>query len=186
MDDQTPTPDPPPTLSLKRYRARAPRIVVQRRLDDLTKLRLTGNGIIEIRQFIRHEEGRSGSAWHIDPDVKPMSDDMIWKYIRRADKGICGVHVEGRRRSRRAGLAKRKEIYRRAMLKDDLKTALEVLKDEAVMRDLYPAKRTAKNEEVPTCKVYLNWNPADLLQPPPPATLIHPAAPTSQEAAPPS
>ncbi|VTT97585.1 unnamed protein product [Gemmataceae bacterium] len=70
-----------------------------------------------------------------------MSDNQLWRYMVKADR----VHEQTaeRRASRRLALAvaKRNNLYAKAVLSGDYRTALAVLSDTDRLLGLYPDKR---------------------------------------------
>jgi hypothetical protein len=71
-----------------------------------------------------------------------MSDSNLRKILAKADAEIQCSHVRSRRIIGRRHLAQRRNLYAKALLAGDVRTAAAVLKDEAELLGLYPPKRT--------------------------------------------
>lgn len=105
--------------------AKADRVTVMRRMQDVTKLILAGAEFSDIRQFA------SEQGW-------ALSDRQLRRYQERVYTKLA----EGSRRNRGQLLGRhlmqRRALYARAMKGNDLRTALWILKDEADLEGLYP------------------------------------------------
>lgn len=80
------------------------------------------------------------------PDIKRYADQHGWKvsgrqiqrYSQRAHKRFAKLALKDRRQLLGRHLAQRNALYTKAVKDGDLKTALEILKDEAKLQGLYP------------------------------------------------
>ena len=75
------------------------------------------------------------------PGDFPISIQSIWRYIAASDKLIDESCKVSRKRVLRNHLAKRRNLYAKAVNAGDISTALAVAKDEAALRGLYPEKQ---------------------------------------------
>jgi hypothetical protein len=66
----------------------------------------------------------------------------LWRYISRADKLIAESCRSSRKKLLRRHLAQRRNLFAKAILAGDYRTALAVARDEAELQGLYPAKKT--------------------------------------------
>jgi hypothetical protein len=104
---------------------------MQRRVNEVLKLRLGGAEFPDIREYARAPE----QAWEV-------SEGQLWRYIRAADT-LCKEYFDARAEhllNRHA--LQRRQLYAHAMAAGDFRTALAVLQDEAKLEGLYPATRT--------------------------------------------
>jgi hypothetical protein len=138
MGETTPNPTPvrPP---------RASAILTQRRVGELLRIRLDGAERWDVLEYVREKEQEKGSAWEVPEGTKPMSDSMIGYLLTKADALIHASHDRSRKKLFSRHLAQRRNLYAKAVLAGDLRTALACVKDEAEMLGLYPPK-TVKNE----------------------------------------
>jgi hypothetical protein len=120
--------------------------VVNRRVGELLQIRLDGAEFWDCKEFIREREnargkdGEDGSVWELKAGHKPLSDGQIWRYIGRADKLIAASCRAHGKKLLRTHLARRQNLYAKAVLAGDYRTALAVLRDQAEMQGLYPVK----------------------------------------------
>ena len=83
-------------------------------------------------------------AWFPAEGEQPLSDSQIRRYSLRARKI---VHAKDNRRRATVvafHLAKLRRLYSKAILQDDVRTALAILKDEAEFLGLYERGRILK------------------------------------------
>jgi hypothetical protein len=147
---------------------RKPRVseaLTERRVGELLRIRLDGAEWWDICEFVREKEQEAGSAWHLADGESPLSHSQIRRLLAKADAEVQASHVRSRRKLVRSHLAQRRNMYAKAMLAGDIRTALACKKDEAEMLGLYPPKRikgefTGKNgsdlippDEVPDAAV---------------------------------
>jgi hypothetical protein len=123
-------------------RSRALPAEVQARVNDALRIRLDGAEFWDLREFVREE---AGSAWHLEPGENPLSDSQIRRYQQWADAAIDASGERSRKKLLRRHAAKRRNLYAKAVLAGDHRTALACLSDEAKLLGLYPAER-AKHE----------------------------------------
>jgi hypothetical protein len=105
---------------------------VQRRVNEVLKLRLGGAEFPDIREYANAPE----QGWNV-------SDSQVWRYIRAAD-ALCQDYFDARAEhllSRH--LLQRRQVFAHAMGAGDFRTALAVLQDEAKLEGLYPPHKVA-------------------------------------------
>lgn len=120
---------------------RADKALVQRRQDDILRIRLDGAQWVDVRDFVRVKEKEPGSNWFLSEGENPMSEGMIRRYQQRADREMVRTHERSRKKAYYRHLAQRKNLYARATLAGDTRTALSILQDEAHILGLYPKTR---------------------------------------------
>jgi hypothetical protein len=113
----------------------------ERRVEELLRIRLDGAEFWDLREYVREKEKEEGSAWHLAPGATPLSDSQIRRLASRADALIAASRERSRRKAVRLHLARRRNLYAKAVLQGDIRTALAVLRDEAELLDLYPARK---------------------------------------------
>ena len=114
-----------------------------RRAEDLVRIRLDGAEFIDVREYVREKEQEEGSAWHLKPRATPMSDQQLYRYVARADELIASSLSHSRRGLIREHRARRRNLYARAVLTADYRTALACLRDEAELLGLYAPRKVA-------------------------------------------
>jgi hypothetical protein len=120
---------------------KADKALAARRVEDLLRIRLDGAEFWDVREYVREKEGESRSAWFLKEGENPLSDGQIRRYQGKADALILQSHERSRKRLLRRHLAQRRNLYAKAVLQGDVRTALAVLQDKAKMEGLYPAEK---------------------------------------------
>jgi hypothetical protein len=133
----------------------ASKATVRRRVEEVLRIRLDGAEFWDTCEFVREQEAKEGSAWHLAEGDKPLSDSQIRRYIARADNIIAESGRASRKRLLRRHLAQRRNLYAKAVLQGDVKAALAVLRDEAALLDLYPSAEAKLAAEVEALKKML-------------------------------
>lgn len=123
--------------------AKAIRETVERRIEEVLRLRLAGAGFPAIRAHVRALEAVAGSAWELPPGAKPLSGSQIRRYSARAARLIAPSSRERRRKAIYRTLARMRHLYAKAVRQGELRTALAVLNSEARLLDLFPPKKVA-------------------------------------------
>lgn len=118
----------------QRRAPRASKAVVRERLYQIYKLRLHGKEFPDLCKYA--EENNWG-----------ISRQTLWRYISDADR-MCDKYFA----KKASNLLSRHVMQRRLLLDkclagEDYRTALEVLKDEARLAGLYPAKKSEIKQE---------------------------------------
>ena len=118
----------------------------QQRVEELLRIRLDGAEFWDVREFVREKEAEPGSAWYRDGNATPLSDSQIRRLMSRADDLIAEANVRSRKRLVRLHLARRRNLYAKAVLSGDLRTALSCLQDEAKLVGLYAPDKVARTD----------------------------------------
>ena len=104
--------------------------VVAQRVNEVLKLRLGGAEFPDIREYAAAPE----QGWGV-------SDSQLWRYVKAAD-ALCKEYFDAKADHLLARhLLQRRQLYAHAMGAGDFRTALAVLRDEAELEALYPARR---------------------------------------------
>ena len=129
-------------------RPHATKRTVDRRDEDILRLRSAGATFWDLRAYVRGKGGEEGGAWHLAPGIKPMSDGNLWRYIQKADKIVKAASSHRRKlllrlyaAKLRRQVAKLHRLYYKAVQVGDYRTALAILKDEANLLGLYPGQK---------------------------------------------
>jgi hypothetical protein len=111
--------------------SRSDKATVIQRVHDVLRLLLAGAEFTEIRQFA------SAHGWNVtDRQVRRYQEAAycdIAKFVRRDRIQLLGRH-----------LMQRRALYARALKNNDLRTALQILRDEAALQGLYPSANGAR------------------------------------------
>jgi hypothetical protein len=121
---------------------RARKELVDARIRDLLRIILDGAQGWDLCDFVRENEKEDGSPWHLAEGEKPLSYSQIRRYAVKAEKLIAESCRASRKRLLRRHLAQRRNLYAKAVLAGDYRTALAALRDEADLEDLYPSRKT--------------------------------------------
>jgi hypothetical protein len=103
--------------------------VIRQRVEEILNLRLLGALPTDLR---RHAEE---AGWNV-------SDRQLQRYTATADKLMAEALAESRPGLKGYHFAARRALFARTVSVSDYRTALSVLKDEAELLDLYPAKKS--------------------------------------------
>jgi hypothetical protein len=125
---------------------------VLRRVEEILRIRLEGAEHWDVREYVREQESKEGSAWQLGEGEKSLSDSQLWRYMARADRLIAQSCRASRKKLLRRHLAQRRNLYAKANLQGDVKAALAVLRDEAELLDLYPSPEAKLAAEVEQLK----------------------------------
>ena len=116
---------------------RPKKAVVNARVEEVLRIRLDGAEFIDIREYIISQQQTVGSRWE---SAQPLSDSQVRRYQLAADKLIAQTCHSSRKRLLRLHLARRRNLYAKAVSMGDLRVALSCLQDEAALLKLYPEK----------------------------------------------
>lgn len=133
---------------------RATALTVLARVEDFVRILLDGAEFWDLREFVREKEKEEGSNWHLEERFAPLSDKMLWEYKSRAETMIKENSQKDRETLVTTGLAKRRNLYAKAVLAGDLRTALACIRDHDELAGLYPdpkAPPAAKKGLHPPC-----------------------------------
>jgi hypothetical protein len=115
---------------------------IAQRVAVILQLKLDGAEPWNIRDFVSAKEQAGEPPWTMDADQKPLSDSTIRRYIAAADERICEESLSQEKTAMHRHLCQRRGLYARALEAGELGTALAVLRDLALLADLYPSART--------------------------------------------
>jgi len=131
-----------------RPRPKATKATVDRRVEELLRIRLDGAELWDIREYVREKEAEEVSAWQLATGETPLSDPQLYRYLQRVDSRIAESCRESRPKLLRLHLAKRRNLYAKALNQGDVRSALAVARDEAQLLDLYPSPEAKLLKEV--------------------------------------
>jgi hypothetical protein len=104
------------------------KLETQQRVEEVLRIRLMGAELWDIRQHA------SEQGWGV-------SDRQLYRYVAAADKLLAQSLERDREKLLNRHHAQRRALLARALEVSDLRTALAVVKDEAELLGLYPARR---------------------------------------------
>jgi hypothetical protein len=111
---------------------------VARRVEEIVRIVLDGaEEGWDICEYVREKEQEAGSVWALTPGGKPLSASQIRRYVAKADKLIAESCRASKKRQLRRHLARRRNLYAKAVSAGDYRTALAVARDEAELQGLY-------------------------------------------------
>ncbi|HUQ71569.1 MAG TPA: hypothetical protein VM165_18720 [Planctomycetaceae bacterium] len=110
-------------------KAKSDKLVVQRRIQDVTKLVLAGAEFGDLRQFAADQ------GWNI-------SDRQLRRYLEAAYQRMAKATRRDRQQLLGRHLIQRRALYARAVKTGDLWAALQMLRDEAALAGLYPGSHS--------------------------------------------
>jgi hypothetical protein len=131
----------------KRAAVQPTKPVLRRRIDEILRIRLDGAERWDVCEYVREKEKEEGSVWFLAPGQEPLSDSSLWRYISHAEKAIQQSTDQGRKVMRKNHVAKRRNIYAKAVLSADYRTALACLDSEAKLLGLYPSSKIEVTDE---------------------------------------
>jgi hypothetical protein len=121
---------------------KATKAQVRARVEEVLQIRLDGGEFWDVREYAREKEQEEGSAWHLAPGQKPLSDGQLRRYVSRADAMIAESFRASRKKLLRRHLGWRRNLYAKAVAAGDYRAALAAARDEAELLNLYPPKKT--------------------------------------------
>jgi hypothetical protein len=117
--------------------AQATAAIVKLRVQAVLELRLAGMEGWNVRRFVAEQEAAGVVPWIVPEGSKPLSERQIRNYVTAADRAIEEEIRHSRHKFLIQHLAMRKKLYRRAVEKDDQKTALAILDSMAQISGLW-------------------------------------------------
>jgi hypothetical protein len=111
---------------------------VAARVEELLRIRLDGAEFWDVKEYIAEKVAAKDPVW----GEHEIGQAMIYRYLQRVDDLIAASCKTARRKLLRTHLAKRRNLYAKAVAAADYATAKAILKDEAELLNLYPPKRT--------------------------------------------
>jgi hypothetical protein len=97
------------------------------RVNEVLQMRLNGAEFVDIRQYA------SENGWKV-------SDRQLWRYIRRTDAILAATLERDREKIFNRHIGQRRALYARSASVSDYRTCLAILRDEAELLGLYPAR----------------------------------------------
>jgi hypothetical protein len=121
--------------------AKADKLLVQRRTDDIYRILLDGARLQDLRQYVTSQQTEADSPWFLPKGKEPLSDRQLYRYYQAAENLLHEPLGHGRKKLLREHVRKRQNLFARAVTTGDIRTAALILKDEAELRGLYPEKK---------------------------------------------
>lgn len=115
---------------------------LQKRLEEILELRLSGATFFDARRYLAEKEAASEEPWSIPDGGRPVSERTLWRYFQQTDRMIAESCRESRKRLLRWHRAKRNRLFSRCVEQADYRAALACLADEAKLLGLYPAAKS--------------------------------------------
>jgi hypothetical protein len=116
---------------------KATKAQIELRVNDLVTFRLDGAQFWHVREYVREKEKEPNSIWHRGEGQKPLSDATLWRYIGKADALIADSCRSSRKKLLRGHVAKRRNLFAKAISQNDLRTALAAADSEAKLLGLH-------------------------------------------------
>jgi hypothetical protein len=129
---------------------------VLQRVEEVLTIRLLGAEFSDIRKHAAE------SGWG------DISDTQLRRYIAKSDALLARTLETDRTKLVNRHIAQRRALFARAMAAADYSSARAVLKDEAELLGLYPAKRTeiTGKDGTPLAPSFINMPGVELLESP--------------------
>jgi hypothetical protein len=132
-------------------KARPTRAQVDARVEEVLRIRLDGAELWDIRAYVREKEAEDGSPWQLADGQKPLSDSQLWRYMAKADRLIAESCRASRKKLLRRHLARRRNLYAKALSAGDYRAALAAAESEARLQGLFDTTaHTARVEPIRT------------------------------------
>jgi hypothetical protein len=116
---------------------KATKATIRARVNEVLRLRIAGAQFQDIRDYANAPD-RDGGPWNV-------SDSQLRRYIAASDQLLDQTLEKKRERLFNLHVARRSALYARAVKADDWRAALQCLKDEAELLNLYPGKLSARD-----------------------------------------
>ncbi len=107
------------------------------RIDEIVQIRLEGATCSDVRGYIEEKCKNGVPPWATEPNTPCLSIRQVREYIVLADKRMAQESRASIKKSLALHLAKIQYIYANAVNRDDYRTALAALREEAEVRRLY-------------------------------------------------
>jgi hypothetical protein len=107
---------------------------ILKRVEEILQIRLSGAEFVDIRQHA------SENGWK-------LSDRQLRRYIARTDDILAQTLERDRDKIFNRHIGQRRALFARAMSVSDYPTCLRILKDEAELLGLYPARSASQGPE---------------------------------------
>ena len=116
--------------------AKANKSTVARRTNEVLRLILAGGEFEDIRQY------SAAQGWG-------LSERQLWRYQEDAHQKLVEALNRDQKQLLGRHLMQRRALYARAVKINDVRTALAVLRDEALLQGLYPQAKNGTAGEAP-------------------------------------
>jgi hypothetical protein len=126
---------------------KASKATTRARIEDIARVIIGGAVPFQIGPYVAEMEAKGEPPWTIPPDGKPLSRRQIRRYIRWAERLMAQACRTDTEKLLREHIARRLNLYSRAINKGDDRTALAVLQDLAKLQGLYPSEDDALKRE---------------------------------------
>lgn len=110
--------------------AKANRITISSRIHDVLRLILAGAEFQDLQKYAAEH------GWKV-------SERQLRRYVEVAHRQFAESLSQNREQLLGRHLMQRRALYARALKENDLRTALQVLRDEAALQNLYPPTKIA-------------------------------------------
>lgn len=127
---------------------RASDATIELRVQAILQIILDGAESWDILQYVAQKQEAKEPPWNDNP----VKERQIREYITRAKERIVAAGAENDADLLRHHMAKRRNLYARAVQAGDNRTALAILSDMARLQDLYPAAKE-KHEHTGELKI---------------------------------
>jgi hypothetical protein len=113
---------------------RSTKAQVRQRVEAVLEVRLSGAEFSDLRRFAQE------NGWRV-------SDGQLWRYVRKTDAILAQTLERDREKIFNRHIGQRRALFARAMSVSDYPTCLRILKDEAELFGLYPARSGSQGPE---------------------------------------
>jgi hypothetical protein len=120
---------------------KASKTTIAARVEEVLQIILDGAQPWEVRRHVADKEAAGEAPWTIPEGGKPLSERQLTRYVAQAERLMAEACSATRRKRLRRHLARRQNLYAKALALGDVKAALAVLRDTAELEALYPPKR---------------------------------------------
>jgi len=123
--------------------------IITRRTEEVLRIILDGAEVgWDLCEYVREQEKTEGSIWFVAEGEKPLSYSQIRRYAVKAEKLIAESCRASRKKLLRRHLARRRNLYAKAVSQGDIRAALAVLDSEAKMLGLNDDETTRQIDEL--------------------------------------
>jgi hypothetical protein len=110
---------------------------IAKRVEEFVQIVLDGAEPHDLRLYVSERQADADSPWARPEGKRPLSDRQIRRYAARAEGVIAESCRTSRKKLLRRHLARRRNLYAKAVSAGDIRTALACLADEARLTGLY-------------------------------------------------
>src|SRR5579875_1550122 len=113
-------------------RPKPPKAVIQQRVAEVLRIILDGAEVgWDLCEYVREQEKTEGSIWFVAEGEKPLSYSQIRRYAVKAERMISESCRASRKKLLRRHLARRRNLFAKAVSQGDVRAALACLDSEA-------------------------------------------------------